>query len=93
MILVEFVFGKIDNPLFYLCTTKVWFPKDYFSSTLRFSLQACLAVCILLVYAHSHELLLGARLIVVGHRLGIAPLNAASCLVNDLFPGYELGSK
>ena len=50
-------------------------------------MQAYLAVYILLVYAHSRELLLGARLIVVGRRLGIAPLNAASCLVNDLFSG------
>ena len=63
--------------------------KGLFSPTLRLSLQAYLAVCILLVYAHSHELLLGARLIVVGRRLGIAPLNAAaaSCLVDDLFSG------
>ena len=62
-------------------------PKDYFSSTLRLRLQACLAVFILLVYAHSHELLLGARLLVVGRRLGIAPLNAASCLEDALFSG------
>ena len=50
-------------------------------------MQAYLAVYILFVYAHSRELLLGARLIVVGRRLGIAPLNAASCLVDDLFSG------
>ena len=50
-------------------------------------MQAYLSVNILLVYAHSHGLSLGARLIVVGRRLGIAPLNAASCLVDDLFPG------
>ena len=50
-------------------------------------MQAYLAVYILLVYAHSRELLLGARLIVVGRRLGIAPLNTASCLVNELFSG------
>ena len=63
--------------------------KGLFSPTLRLSLQTYLAVCILLVYAHSHELLLGARFIVVGRRLGIAPLNAAaaSCLVDDLFSG------
>ena len=50
-------------------------------------MQTYLAVYILLVYAHSHELLLGARLIVVGRRLGIAPLKSASCLVDDLFSG------
>ena len=61
--------------------------ESLFSPTLRLSLQAYLIVYILLVYAHSHGLLLGARLIVVGRRLGIAPLNAASCLVNDLFSG------
>ena len=61
--------------------------ESLFSPTLRLSLQAYLIVYILLVYAHSHGLLLGARLIVVGRRLGIAPLNAASCLVDDLFSG------
>ena len=61
--------------------------ESLYSPTLRLSLQAYLIVYILLVYSHSHGLLLGARLIVVGRRLGIAPLNAASCLVDDLFPG------
>ena len=55
-------------------------PKVYFSPTLRLSLQAYLALYILLAYAHSRELLLGAGLIVVGRRLGIAPLNAPRVL-------------
>ena len=31
LILVEFVFEKINNPPFYLCTTKIWFWKFIFA--------------------------------------------------------------
>ena len=48
---------------------------------------ASLSYCLHFACLCSLSLLLGARLIVVGRRLGIAPLNAASFLVDDLFSG------